>query len=152
MVEKHIDEWEWTLSGDESEKALKGTALDVYRFLLKKNKPVGVREIQRALGLSSPSVATYHLAKLEEVGILKREDGGYVVNKVLLENSIKISRFLVPRYLFYTIFGIVVLLIDLTLFRPNPIDRAYVFSLSALSILTVFSCYETAKTWLRGSL
>ncbi len=141
------------VSGDEqSEKALKGTALDVYRFLLKKNKPVGVREVQRALNLSSPSVAVYHLAKLEELGILKKDAGGYSVNKVLLEHSIKLNRFLVPRYLFYTIFAVAVLLIELTLFRPDLIDRQYVFSLAATAVFVAFSGYETAKTWLRGSL
>ncbi len=141
------------VSGDEQpEKALKGTALDVYRFLLKKNKPVGVREVQRALGLSSPSVATYHLTKLEELGILKKDASGYSVNKVLLEQSIKINRFLVPRYLFYTIFAVAVLLIELTLFRPALIDRQYVFSLAAIAVFVAFSGYETAKTWLRGSL
>ncbi len=141
------------LSGDEQpEKALKGTALDVYRFMLKKNKSVGVREVQRALGLSSPSVATYHLTKLEELGILKKDANGYVVNKVLLEQSIKINRFLVPRYLFYTIFAVAVLLIELTLFRPALIDRQYVFSLAAIAVFVAFSGYETAKTWLRGSL
>ena len=140
------------VSGDESEKTLKGTALDVYRFLLKKNKPAGVREVQRALGLSSPSVASYHLAKLEEVGILKQESGGYVVNKVLLEQSIKLNRFLVPRYFFYTIFAAAVLIIELTLLRPASIDREYVFSLAATGVFVAFSCYETVKTWLRGSL
>ncbi len=141
------------VSGDEQpEKPLKGTALDVYRFLLKKNKPAGVREVQRALGLSSPSVATYHLAKLEELGILKKDASGYVVNKVLLEQSIKINRFLVPRYLFYTIFAIAVLLIELTLFKPALIDRQYVFSLVVAAVFVAFSGYETAKTWLRGSL
>jgi len=140
------------VSGEEPERALKGTALDVYRFLLKKSKPVGAREVQRALGLSSPSVADYHLSKLLELGILKRDVYGYSVNKVLLEQSIRISRFLVPRYLFYTIFAVAVLLIELTLFRPALIDRQYVFSLTAIAVFVAFSAYETAKTWLRGSL
>lgn len=140
------------LSEGEPEKALKGTALDVYLFLLKKNKPVGVREVQRALGLSSPSVANYHLAKLEEVGLLKRENGGYTVIKVLLEQSIKLNRFLVPRYLFYSIFAVAALLLELTVFKPTAVERGYVFSLAVIGVFIAFSCYETAKTWLRGSL
>jgi DNA-binding transcriptional ArsR family regulator len=140
------------LSGDEPERALKGTALDVYRFLLKKNEPAGAREVQRALGLSSPSVADYHLTKLEELGILKRETNGFSVNKVLLEQSIRVSRFLVPRYFFYAVFAVAVFLIELTLFRPTLIDRQYVFSLAATAVFIAFSSYETAKTWRRGSL
>ncbi len=140
------------MSADDSEKALKGTTLEVYRLLLKKNKPIGIREVQRALNLSSPSVATYHLSKLEDMGLLKRESSGYTVNKFLLEYSVKVSRFLIPRYLFYAIFASAILLIELTLMRPNVLTREYVFSVVATSIFFVVFCYETAKTWLRGSL
>ncbi len=131
---------------------LRGTTLEVYRFLLKSSKPVGTRELQRALNLSSSSVATYHLSKLENAGLLKREMGGFTVSKFLLENSVKVSRFLVPRYFFYSIFAIVALLLELTLLKPNVIYREYAFSLVATGILVFFFCYETAKTWLRGNL
>jgi DNA-binding transcriptional ArsR family regulator len=131
---------------------LKGTTLDVYRFLLKSNKPVGIRELQRALKLSSPSVATYHLSKLEDAGLLKRDGSNYTVAKYLLENSIKISRFLVPRYFFYAVFAVVVLLLELTWMRPTFVSREYVFSTVATAIFASFLIYETAKTWLKGSL
>ncbi len=42
---------------NEAGTVLKGTTLEVYRFLLKSGKPVGVRGVQRALNLSSPSLA-----------------------------------------------------------------------------------------------
>lgn len=137
---------------DESKEVLRGTTLEVYRFLLKSNKPVGIRELQRKLNLSSSSVATYHLSKLEDVGLLKRQDGGFSVNKFLLENSIKISRFLIPRYFFYSIFAIAVLFLELTIMKPAFIYREYVFSVVATGILVFFFCYETVKTWLRGNL
>ncbi len=69
---------------DETHDNLKGTTLEVYRFLLKSNKPVGARELQRALNLSSPSLAAYHLSKLEETGLAKNENGEFVVSKNLL--------------------------------------------------------------------
>ena len=140
------------LVGDESKDVLRGTTLEVYRFLLKSSKPVGVRELQRALDLSSSSVATYHLSKLEDAGLLKRQDGGFSVDKFLLENSIKINRFLIPRYFFYSVFAITVLLVELTILRPTIFYREYVFSLVATVILIFFFLYETAKTWLRGNL
>ncbi len=141
-----------SLAEAESKEVLKGTTLEVYRFLLKSNKPVGTRELQRALDLSSSSVATYHLSKLEDAGLLKREDGGYTVNKFLLENSIKISRFLVPRYFFYSIFAVAVLMIELTLLKPSAFYREYVFSVVATAVFVFFFVYETVKTWLRGNL
>jgi DNA-binding transcriptional ArsR family regulator len=140
------------LGDDDSKELLRGTTLEVYRFLLKSSKPVGIREVQRALDLSSSSVATYHLSKLEDAGLLKKELGGFVVSKFLLENSIKISRFLIPRYFFYSVFAIAVLLTELTVMKPAFLYREYVFSLIATGILAFFFCYETAKTWLRGNL
>jgi len=131
---------------------LRGTTLEVYRFLLKSAKPVGTRELQRALNLSSPSVATYHLSKLEDAGLLKREGGGFTVSKYLLENSVKVNRFLVPRYFFYAVFGVAVLAVELTLMRPAILTREYVFSALGIGILAIFCCYETVKTWLRGNL
>lgn len=73
-----------SLSQEDSAAILKGTSLDVYRLLLKANKPLGIRETQRALNLSSPSVAQYHLSKLENVGLLKRENGNYSVYTVTM--------------------------------------------------------------------
>jgi hypothetical protein len=140
------------LVGDESKEVLRGTTLEVYRFLLKSDKPVGTRELQRALNLSSSSVAVYHLSKLEDAGLLKKELGGFIVSKFLLENSIKINRFLVPRYFFYAIFAIAILIIELTIMKPTVLYREYVFSLVATMILAFFFCYETVKTWRRGNL
>jgi DNA-binding transcriptional ArsR family regulator len=131
---------------------LKGTTLEVYRFLLKSSKPVGTRELQRALNLSSSSVATYHLSKLEDAGLLKREAGGFSVSKYLLENSIKVAKFLIPRYFFYAAFAVAVLLIELTVLRPAALYQEYVFSLVATAVMVLFLSYETVKTWKRGTL
>ena len=140
------------LSADGSKDVLRGTTLEVYRFLLKSGKPVGIRELQRALDLSSPSVAMYHLSKLEDAGLLKKIGGGYTVDRCLLENSIKISRFLIPRYLFYAIFAFAVLLFELMLIRPPALNHEYVFSVVATAIFTLAFCYETVKIYQRGSL
>jgi predicted DNA-binding transcriptional regulator len=137
---------------DQSKEVLKGTTLEVYRFLLKSTKPVGTRELQRALNFSSSSVATYHLSKLEDAGLLKREAGGFTVSRYLLENSVKVSRFLVPRYFFYAAFAFAVLLIELTVLQPAIWYREYVFSLVTTLIMVLFLCYEAFKTWKRGNL
>lgn len=140
------------MSDRESKDILKGTTLEIYRLLLKTNKPLGIREIQRALNLSSPSQAQYHLNKLEEAGLLKREMGNYVINKVLLENCVRVSRFLIPRYLFYSIFAIAILLIEVVLLRPAVLNREYFLFVAATLIFVLIFCYETARVWLKGSL
>lgn len=140
------------LAEEESSDILKGTALDIYHLMLKTLKPLGIREIQRALKLSSPSVAQYHLCKLEHVRLLKRESGNYVVNKVMLENCIKISRFLIPRYLFYTIFAVSLLIIQLILLKPIIPSREYFFFTVAIALLVLVFCYETVRVRLKRSL
>jgi predicted DNA-binding transcriptional regulator len=49
-----------------SGEVLHGKTLLVYRFIITKNEPVGVREIQRKLKFSSPSLAQYHIDKLKK--------------------------------------------------------------------------------------
>jgi len=87
---------------------LEGTTLKVYKFMLVHSKPVGVRELQRKLKLSSPSVAAYHLSKLEKLGLIeKNADGKYVVKRHVRLGMIKdimiIGRVAFPRYVFYAV-------------------------------------------------
>lgn len=131
---------------------VEGKILKVYRFVLKSNKPVGVREVQKALKLSSPSLAAYHLSKLEEAGLLRQERGEYSVDKVFLESMIRTRHFLIPRYLFYSAFAVSALIIELTLLKPPTLTSSYFFSTIATLILALALCYETAKTWIKGSI
>ena len=137
---------------NEERELLRGTTLKVYLFMVKHGRPVGVREVQRALNLSSPSLATCHLSKLEEASLLKRERGEYVVNKVILENMIKIRRMLIPRYFFYSLFAVSALITELTLLRPPSLTCWYLFSTLVILVLALAFCYETVKIWTKGSL
>jgi predicted transcriptional regulator len=75
-------------SETELEYALRGKAWKVYWFLLKTGSPVGVREVQRALHFSSPSIAFHHLEQLRELGLVeKQEVGGHY----LLVGQVKIG-------------------------------------------------------------
>jgi sterol desaturase/sphingolipid hydroxylase (fatty acid hydroxylase superfamily) len=120
--------------------------------LLTTSEPLGIREIQRILNLSSPSVVQYHLEKLERAKLLRKEKGNYIVNRVVLDNCVLISRFLVPRYLFYTFFAIGLLVLQLTLLKPFIPTREYFFSTLAITLLVVIFCYETVRAWLKRSL
>ena len=53
--------------------ALRGKAWKVYWLLLKNNRPMSVREVQRALRFSSPSVANHHLERLCELGLVQKQ-------------------------------------------------------------------------------
>jgi DNA-binding Lrp family transcriptional regulator len=120
--------------------------------MLKANKPLGIREIQRELNLSSPSIVQYHLSKLEHEGLVKKESGNYVVNRVLLNSCIKISRFVIPRYLFYSVFMAVLLFSELTIFKPEIFSREYYFYVAVTVIALLIFCYETIRVWVKGNL
>jgi DNA-binding transcriptional ArsR family regulator len=132
------------------EDALKGNSLEVYRFLLRNGKAAGVREVQRALNLSTPSLAAYHLSKLEEAGLIKKESGNYVIDKVILEDCIKVNRFLIPRFLGYAIFTFLLLITELTVLRPRVVTSFYFFATVGTFICALAFSYETAKVWSKG--
>ncbi len=95
-------------SGDSKiAKNLNGTTLMVYFALLNK-KEIGVRELQRALSLSSPSVAKYHLEKITKLGLAENRNGIYCLLKKAqipsLASYILIGRNLIPRILFSAVF------------------------------------------------
>jgi hypothetical protein len=92
--------------GDDIERKLQDRTLQVYLYLQKKKEPSGVREIQRDLCLSSPSVAEYQIEKLAGMGIVSRDSYGRVVlaRKVkvkAMESHVSLGRFSVPRLAFY---------------------------------------------------
>jgi hypothetical protein len=90
---------------------------------------------------------------LEQAGLLKIENGYYVVNKVLLENSIRIKRSIIPRFFLYVILGFIVLLLGLILFDPEVVTYgAYYFIIGAIALFIVIFCVETAKVWRKGGL
>jgi len=126
------------------ESELKGKTLIVYWHLLKSSgSKVGVREVQRKLGFSSPSVAVYHLDKLMSLGLVEKTvTGEYVliseVKTGLLRFFTRLGRFLVPRYLFYSVW-FTTMLISYIIFYGQSLcvhnTAALIFGLSASSIL-----------------
>lgn len=133
---------------DEHE-VLTGNTAQVYRYAIKQRKPIGVREVQRALKLSSPTLAAYHLDKLEEAGLLKQTPDGYVVEKLVLENFVRLRRLLLPKYLFYFAIFATAVLFQITLFRPAQLTREYLFSTSMLALAAAYFAYETIMTILK---
>ena len=136
----------------EQKDVLRGLTLKVYRFILKNDKPVGIREVQRALNLSSPTLALYHINKLEEAGLIRKELNGYVVDRVVLENLVRFRRILIPRNLFYMMFLISSLVMLAVFLRPPILTREYVFSLAVISIAAATSVYETVRVFSREVL
>lgn len=136
----------------ERKDVLRGLTLKIYRFILKNDKPVGIREVQRALNLSSPTLALYHMNKLEEAGLIKKELDGYVADRIILENLVRFRRILIPRNFFYMIFLITSLVMLAVFLRPPTLTREYVFSLAVITIAAATSVYETIRTFSQEAL
>ncbi|MDG6996728.1 MAG: winged helix-turn-helix transcriptional regulator, partial [Nitrososphaerota archaeon] len=121
------------------------TARRIYRYMYKAGKPLGIHELQRDLGLSSPSVASYHIKKLMEQGLVKEQEGGFVVDRVLFENMIRIRSSVIPFQTMYTVFFASPLVIMLTIFFPSSITAPYLFAVFVNVAALGFFLYETIK-------
>lgn len=135
---------------DDKGEILVGTTLKVYRFMFRAGQPVGVRDVQRGLGLSSPSVALYHISKLVEAGLVREEGGGYVVDKRIFENMIRVRRMIIPFQATYTSFFITTFMIFLTLLKPENVTSTYVFALAVNSVAILVSLYECLRALRKG--
>jgi hypothetical protein len=124
---------------------LKGTTLAVFRYIFKEGKPVGPRDIQKGLGLSSPSIASYHLAKLLEAGLIGETEKGYTVNTRVFENIIRVRRMLIPAQVSYVAFFATVILVLLTILRPSVIYPSYYFSMVGLFVALGLSAFEARR-------
>ncbi len=133
------------------ESELKGKTLLVYIYLLRSKRPsIGVREVQRALRFSSPSVAAYHLNKLEEFGLVEGVRGEYrLVREVkvgVLRHFVTLGGLMLPRYLFYAVLMTSMLLTYIAQF-PLTLSRYSVAALMMGVVPTIILWYETLRTW-----
>ncbi len=135
---------------DEIEYGLKGKTFQLYVYLLRHGSAVGIREVQRELGFSSPSVASHHMDKLVGLGIVERDNfGRYVlIRKVdvgVLQSFANVGGMTLPRLGFYAPFFTVIAAASLLL-TPASINL-YTF-VGTVGGAAAF-WYEAWRTWRR---
>lgn len=134
------------------ESKLKGKTLLVYWYLLQQSThSVGVREVQRALKFSSPSVAVHHLQKLQDLGLVdKKGTGEYVLEEEvkvgILRFFMHMGRFFVPRYLFYSVLFTTMLTAYLTLCVVGQIAPSF-YAVTFGGIALIVFWVETFRLW-----
>jgi len=136
----------------ELEYALRGKAWKVYWFLLKSGRPLSVREVQRALHFSSPSVANHHLEQLRELGLVEKQDIGghyFLINEVkigVLRHFVKLGKLLFPRFFFYAVFSTTFYMIYIS-FLMQGFTRENLFILLFGAIVSAVFWYEAIRVW-----
>jgi hypothetical protein len=130
---------------------IKGNTLRVYLYLLR-HGPSELRDIQRAIGLSTASLASYHLGKLVDAGYAKQDDlGRYVVtgeaSGEILAGYSKIGVAIVPQLFFFALlFSILTLFFSYeALLRVDFTIFLVAVSFAMVAVLW----YQTVRLWQR---
>lgn len=137
-------------SGSKIEEQLKGKTLQVYTYMIKRKEAVGVREVQRDLSFSSPSVANYHIEKLVQLALVSQDEYGryYVVQKVqvgVLQAFVNIGGLAVPRLLFFAAFFTTMFVAYLVLNFNNLDVFAIGFAVAGAAAFWA----ETVRVWVK---
>jgi len=130
---------------------LKGNTLRVYWYALRSTDgKVGVREVQKNLGFSSPSLALYHLEKLSRLGVIENRQGDYyLVKEVKVDVLRQFTRFggvMVPRFTFYAVMFTALLIYLLLSFSSLNFYSLYALVFGGLA--TAILWHETIRIWL----
>lgn len=146
---------------------LSGKTLLVYWTLLKTGNKMGVRELQRKLDFSSPSLAAYHIKKLRELSLIEKTNSGdYIIlrkaNIAELQDLVIIRALnhviALPRFIFYAIVITILWVGYLLIFFPVfefPIigfTISFVFVNIISGFSTLFFWLEAWKSWQRFDL
>ncbi len=132
------------------ERELRGKTLQVYIYMLRKKEPVGVREVQRDLDFSSPSVASYHIEKLMGLDLVSHDEYGryYVAQKAqvsVLESFVNVGGRTAPRMSFFAAFFTTLLAAYVVLNISSINVHALGFAIAAAAAFW----FETIRVWRR---
>jgi len=134
-----------------AQKEITGNTLRVYLYLIT-HGPSELREVQRGLDLSTPSLAFYHLSRLIEVSYVKQdEEGRYLgikdASTEILQGYSKVGNALVPQLFFFTV--LFTILIAFFSFKSLYQVEFTPYLVGASLTLVVLLWYETFKLWRR---
>lgn len=127
-------------------ETLAGTSLEVYLYLLEKEGPAGVREVQRALGFRSPSTARHHLERLVELGLARKTSEGYIAlpPKGLLSNYVIVKGRLLPRAFFTAGFTVAAALAYILMPGRDPVAAVLLAMIAAMTTWDALELYKSA--------
>lgn len=137
---------------EELDYKLRGKAWNVYWLLLRSGREMSVREIEKALHFSSPSIAFHHLEQLCQLGLVEKQKigGNYkLVSEVkigVLRHFVKLGRLIFPRYFFYAVFSSSFYIAYLTLLMKTVTTES-LFVIAFGAIISIIFWYEALRFW-----
>jgi DNA-binding transcriptional ArsR family regulator len=128
---------------------VRGNTLKVYLYLLRQG-PSELRDVQREVGLSSASLASYHLGKLSEAGFVKQDERGryYAVKEAsdrVLEGYAKMGPAIVPQLFFFALLFTV--LVAFFSFEALYASGFTVYLVLICGAMILVFWYETVRLW-----
>ncbi len=140
-----------------TEEFLQGKTLQVYWYFFTKRK-AGVREIQKALNISSSGTASYQITKLLNAGIITRdeEEGKYSIKEDIkigiLKFFIRIGNRTIPRislylmiYSFAFIIYLILAMIQGMNFFSDPLNLLLLLFLILGTIIFIIESFKIRK-------
>ena len=134
---------------------LKGVRLRIFCYLLQQDGPVGVREVQRTLGLKSSSHSGYHLQKMLELGLVgQTPQNTYYLKKEYKVNSIKINvlteYFLLwgrfwPRTVFFAVYLVMSLLFSIILITLDQFVILKIYIILSILLSLMIAAFEIKR-------
>jgi hypothetical protein len=130
---------------------IRGNTLKVYMYLLRHGTSE-LRDVQRGIGLSSASLASYHLGKLSEAGFVMQDAHGryFAVKEAsdkVLDGYSRMGPAIVPQLFFFALlFTILAVFFSFeALYAPS--FTPYLVTVCASMVLVFW--YETVRLWRR---
>ena len=128
---------------------IRGNTLKVYLYLLRHGSSE-LRDVQHGVGLSSASLASYHLSKLVEAGFVTQDEHGrYSAVKEasdrVLEGYSRMGPAIVPQLFFFSLmFTILVAFFSFEALNGEGF-APYLVIVSAAMVVVFW--YETVRLW-----
>jgi hypothetical protein len=128
-----------------------GRTLKVFLYLVRKGASE-LRDVQKDLGFSTASLASYHLGKLVDDGYVTRNERGQYEatkdsEKILLEGYSRVGAVLVPQLFFFAVLftGVVGFFALMSLMYASYVPLLIAASVAMLAVLW----YQTLRIWRR---
>ncbi|MFW9918530.1 MAG: hypothetical protein ACFFED_02955 [Candidatus Thorarchaeota archaeon] len=125
--------------------------MSVYALLLTHDK-LGVRDIQRYLDFSSPSLALHHLTKLTELELVEKDNHGeYSVTRLVRVGSlslfVRLGKRLLPRFLFLATMFSGMLIVYIAFFLSWPPNGGDIMFVALCLISMAIVLHESQRVW-----